>query len=245
MPLIHFRFYASLNDFLPLKRQGSGFSIELDRRTSVKDMIEALGVPHTEVEAILINGTSVDFTCIIKGEDRISVFPAFDTPDIAPLIKLNELPPGRTRFVLDCHLGRLARYLRQLGFDTLYRNDFNDDEVAELSATEQRIVLTRDRNLLKRSIIRHGYFVRQTDPRKQLDEIIQRYALKHEIIPFGLCTRCNGEVRRVDKTSILDLLEPNTRLHYNDFYQCSSCRQIYWEGSHFEHMKRLSDHYTR
>lgn len=244
MPFVHFRFYADLNDFLPLDNQGVCFDVILNRRTSVKDMIEALGVPHTEVEVILINSTSVDFSYLLKDADRVSVYPAFDTPDITPLIKLNHLSAGNTRFVLDCHLGRLARYLRQLGFDTLYRNDYDDDELATLSANESRILLTRDRNLLKRSIITYGYFVRETDPRRQIDEIIRRYALKNRINPFGLCTRCNGKVMAVDKKLVMDQLEPNTKLHYNDFYQCADCKQVYWEGSHFEHMKRLTDHYA-
>ena len=241
MSSVALRFYAELNDFLRAARKFRRFEIELNRRTSVKDLIESLGVPHTEVEVILANGKSVDFNYIVKTQDDLSIYPMFESVDVTPLLKLRDTPLRHTRFVLDCHLGRLARYLRQFGFDTLYRNDYTDDELAETSAREHRILLTRDRSLLKRSIITHGYFIREFDPRKQLDEVIRRFDLRGQIIPFGRCTRCNGLVERIDKKAIEHRLEPKTRLYYEDFWQCSSCSQIYWEGSHIKHMIALTD----
>ncbi len=241
MSSVALRFYAELNDFLRDTRKQTRFEIKLDRRTSVKDLIESLGVPHTEVEVILANGKSVDFSYIVKAQDDLSIYPMFESVDVTPVLKLRDAPLRETRFVLDCHLGRLARYLRQFGFDTLYRNDYADDELAETSASEHRILLTRDRSLLKRSIITHGYFIREFDPRKQLDEVIRRFDLRNQIIPFGRCTRCNGIVERVDKKTIIDELEPKTRRYFDDFWQCSSCSQIYWEGSHVRHMIRLTD----
>lgn len=240
-PHAGFRFYEELNDFLSPEKRKVTFDYPLLRRASVKDIIEALGVPHTEVEVILVNGESVDFGYIVGDGDRISVYPMFESLDIRPLLKLRESPLRQPRFVLDCHLGRLARYLRQLGFDTLYRNDYSDDRLATISADEHRILLTRDRSLLKRRIIDHGYFVRNNNPRKQLDEVLKRFDLYADIEPFGRCTRCNGEVIAVDKKDILDRLEPRTHRYFNEFWQCSSCDQIYWEGSHFDKMKSLTD----
>lgn len=234
-----FRFYEELNDFLPPEKRKVAFDYPLQRRASVKDIIEALGVPHTEVEVILANGRSVDFGYIVGNGDRISVYPMFESLDIRPLLKLRELPLRQPRFVLDCHLGRLARYLRHLGFDTLYRNDYKDERLAAISADEHRILLTRDRDLLKRRIVSHGYFVRNHDPRKQLDEVLDRFDLYADIKPFGRCTRCNGMVAAVDKNSILDQLEPKTLRYYDEFWRCDSCGQVYWEGSHFEKMKLL------
>ena len=236
-----FRFYEELNDFLPPEKRKVAFDYPLQRRASVKDIIEALGVPHTEVEVILANGTSVDFGYIVEDGDRISVYPMFESLDIRPLLKLRELPLRQPRFVLDCHLGRLARYLRHLGLDTLYRNDYDDDQLAAISAGEHRILLTRDRDLLKRRIVNHGYFVRSHDPRRQLDEVLARFDLYAEIKPFGRCTRCNGRVATVDKHSILDQLEPKTLRYYDQFWRCDSCHQIYWEGSHFAKMQLLID----
>ena len=241
MSFVALRFYAELNDFLRDAHRKKRFRIELNRRTSVKDLIESLGVPHTEVEIILANGVSVDFSYIVEDEDDISVYPMFESVDVTPILKLRDKPLRRTRFVLDCHLGRLARYLRQFGFDTLYRNDYTDDELARTSAEQNRILLTRDRSLLKRSIITHGYFIREFDPRKQLDEVIRRFDLRDQIVPFGRCTRCNGSVELVSKRDILDQLEPKTRLYYDTFWQCTSCDQIYWEGSHVKHMIKLTD----
>ena len=241
MSNVALRFYAELNDFLRDAQKQTRFTIELNRRTSVKDLIESLGVPHTEVEIILANGRSVDFSYIVEDEDELSVYPMFESVDVTPILKLREKPLRIPRFVLDCHLGRLARYLRQFGFDTLYRNDYSDDELAQTSATENRILLTRDRSLLKRSIITHGYFIRAFDPRKQLDEVIRRFDLRALITPFGRCTRCNGTVTEVDKQAIEDQLEPKTRLYFDTFWQCRSCGQIYWEGSHVKHMVRLTD----
>lgn len=241
MSYVALRFYAELNDFLLDARKKSRFKIELNRRTSVKDLIESLGVPHTEVEIILANGKSVDFRYIVEDGDELSIYPMFESVDVTPILKLRDKPLRETHFVLDCHLGRLARYLRQLGFDTLYRNDYRDEVLAQTSADEHRILLTRDRNLLKRSIITHGYFIRAFDPRKQLDEVINRFDLRAQIIPFGRCTRCNGIVERVDKKTIEHQLEPKTRKYFDTFWRCASCGQIYWEGSHVKHMIKLTE----
>jgi len=241
MSYVQLRFYAELNDFLRDAQKKTRFKHELNRRTSVKDLIESLGVPHTEVEIILANDKSVDFSYIVKQQDDLSIYPMFESVDVTPLLKLRDAPLRDTRFVLDCHLGRLARYLRQFGFDTLYRNDYADDELAHTSASEHRILLTRDRSLLKRSIITHGYFVREFDPRKQLDEVIRRFDLRNQIIPFGRCTRCNGIVEVVNKAAIEHLLEPKTRRYFDEFWQCTDCGQVYWEGSHVKHMIELTD----
>ena len=240
-PCAEFRFYEELNDFLPAEKRKVTFDYPLQRRAAVKDIIEALGVPHTEVEVILANGESVDFGYIVGDGDRISVYPMFESLDIRPLLKLREQPLRQPRFVLDCHLGRLARYLRHLGFDTLYRNDYADDRLATISVDEHRILLTRDRELLKRRIISHGYCVRSFDPRKQLDEVLARFDLHADIKPFGRCTRCNGMVVAVDKNDIREQLESRTRQYYEKFCRCASCGRIYWEGSHFERMKYLID----
>ena len=241
MSRVALRFYAELNDFLRDARKQTRFTVALNRRTSVKDLIESLGVPHTEVEVILANGESVDFSYIVQEQDDLSIYPMFESVDVTPLLRLRDRPLRVPRFVLDCHLGRLARYLRQFGFDTLYRNDYTDDDLAETSASEHRILLTRDRTLLKRSIITHGYFVREFDPRRQLDEVIRRFDLRGQIVPFGRCTRCNGIVEEVEKQAVESELEPKTRLYFDRFWQCTGCRQIYWEGSHVKHMIRLTD----
>src|SRR5258705_10284063 len=220
MPEASFRFYAQLNYFLARHRRVAGFSHTFDESPSIKDMIESLGVPHTEVTLILVNGNPVDFAYRVQDGDRISVYPAFTGIDIAPL---SDNPTGdavEMRFILDVHLGRLAAYLRMLGFDTLYRNDYDDPELAQVSSDEDRILLTRDLGLLKRSVVRHGYYVRNTDPVRQLAEVLRQYNLFDMNRPFHRCLNCNNLLEVVDKAAIDDRLTARTKQYYDDFRIC-------------------------
>ncbi|MHB1141900.1 MAG: Mut7-C RNAse domain-containing protein [Sulfuricaulis sp.] len=244
MPQVQLRFYEELNDFLPPERRKVSFTHDLSRRTSVKDLIESFGVPHTEVEVILANGRSVDFAYIVQPDDRISVYPMFEGLDISPLLRLREKPLREPHFVVDANLGQLARYLRLLGFDVVYRNDFTDREVARIASEEKRIVLTRDRALLQHRIITHGYFVRAVKPREQAREILARLDLYRELHPFTRCLRCNGELEDVDKQAVLHQLEPKTKKYYERFRRCKACGQAYWKGSHFDRMEKLCDYFT-
>lgn len=239
MSTAHFRFYEELNDFLPSERRKVEFVYEFDRRASIKDAIEALGVPHTEVELILVNGEPVDFGYILRDGDRVSVYPMFESLDVGPVVRLRPKPLRTPRFVLDTHLGTLARYLRLLGFDTLYRNDYRDATLAKISADEHRTLLTRDRDLLKRKIVTHAYFVRADAPRRQLHEVCARLDLCNLIKPFRRCSHCNGLLEEVDKAQIIDRLAPKTRRYYERFLQCTDCGRIYWAGSHFKHLQQL------
>lgn len=243
MSQVQLRFYEELNDFLPPERRKVSFAHELTRRTSIKDLIESFGVPHTEVEVILVNGRSVDFSHIVQAGDRISVYPAFEGLDISPLLRLREKTLRDLRFVADANLGQLARYLRLLGFDVVYRNDFSDREVARVASGEKRIVLTRDRALLQHRIITHGYFVRAVKPREQVREILARLDLYRTLHPFTRCLRCNGELEDVDKQAVLHQLEPKTKMYYERFRRCKTCGQAYWKGSHFDRMEKLCDYF--
>ena len=241
MARVQIRFYEELNDFLSGGLRKLDITHDFERRTSVKDMIESFGVPHTEVEVILVNGKSVDFSHIVHDGDRISVYPVFESLDVSPLIRLRPEPLRNPEFVLDTNLGRLARYLRLLGFDCLYSNDFEDAAVARISAEQQRTLLTRDRSLLQRKIITHGYFVRALRPRLQVPEVLSRFDLYRLIAPFSRCIRCNGPLQAVDKQTIEARLEAKTRRYFNDFRLCNGCGQIYWQGSHYERAMRLVD----
>lgn len=234
-----FRFYEELNDFLAPELRKTTFTHAFDRRASVKDMIESFGVPHTEVDLILVNGNSVDFHYIVGDEDRISVYPVFESLDISPLVRLRPKPLRHPKFVVDTNLGRLARYLRLLGLDCLYRNNFQDDELARLSSGQNRVLLTRDRALLQRKIITHGYFVRETTPRLQVREVLLRFDLRRLLTPFTRCTRCNGTIETVEKHVIENRLEPKTRKYFDQFRMCRDCGQVYWKGSHHVRAQRL------
>ena len=234
-----FRFYAGLNDFLPGERRQVPFVQRFKDNASIKDAIEALGVPHPEVDLILVNGESVDFSYLVQDGDRISAYPLFASIDIAPLLRVRPQPLEEVRFLGDTHLGKLANYLRLLGFDTLYRNDYQDEELAEISSQEGRILLTRDRGLLKRSVVTYGYCVRESEPWQQLLEVLRRFDLFEQIKPFQRCLRCNGAIAPVAKESICDRLLPKTREYYDEFHICPNCQQIYWKGSHYEKMQQV------
>ena len=235
------RVYEELNDFLPPRRRKVRFIHEFQRRASIKDMIEALGVPHTEIDLILVNGQSVDFSHIVQDGDHISVYPLFEAFDIQPLVRVRPHPLRVSRFVLDVHLGKLARYLRLLGFDTLYRNDYDDAELAHLASRERRILLTRDRDLLKRAVVTHGYYVRAVEPRRQVEEVVARLDLYRAIQPLQRCARCNGLLAEVSKQKVWERLPPETRRSIEIYWECGVCSQLYWEGSHMPHIRRFID----
>ena len=235
------RFYADLNDFLPPEKRARTMTYSFHVSGSVKDMIESLGVPHTEVDLILANGQAVDFTYQVQDGDTISVYPEFQSIDISPHAHLRPQPPAEMRFVADTHLGRLAAYLRMLGFDTLYRNDYADDELAKLSAAEDRILLTRDRGLLMRTVVTRGYCLRATQPARQLAELLQRFDLARAIMPFRRCMHCNAMLQPISKEIINDRLLPRTRQHFHEFYNCPQCGRIYWKGSHYRRMRQFID----
>ena len=239
MSKVNFRFYAELNDFLPLNNHQVSFDHEFRGRVSAKHLIESLGVPHLEVDLILVNGRSVDFGYIVEAGDRISVYPVFESIDISSIGSLRPYPLRESKFVLDVHLGQLATYLRLIGFDTLYRNDYQDANLARISLEEKRILLTKDRGLLKHNSITHGYCIRESDPEMQLKEVVRRFDLRRSLAPFSRCLRCNGLIIPVDKATVRHRLEENTRRYFDDFTTCSECGQLYWKGSHFERMERF------
>jgi uncharacterized protein len=244
MKQICIRFYAQLNDFLPPERKIHTVTSRFIVSGSIKDTIEAIGVPHTEVDFILVNGEPVDFGYRAKDGDRVSVFPGFRSIDIRPLAHLQPMTTGEKRFVADGHLGRLAAYLRMLGFDTLYRSDYRDEEVARISSSENRILLTRDCGLLKRNEVRHGYYLRGTEPAQQLVEVLREFDLIPTIVPFRRCMHCNGLLHATQKESVLHRLLPETAKHFEEFYACADCKKVYWKGSHYRRMKSFIESVT-
>jgi uncharacterized protein len=239
MQQAQFRFYAELNDLLSLRNRQRTLVHIFGVPPSLKDVIEAFGVPHTEVGLILANGEPGDFSRLLREGDSISVYPVFRSLDITPLALLQLRSESEMRFVLDTHLGKLAAHLRMLGFDSLYRNDYPDEELAHISATEQRILLSKDRGLLRRSIVTCGYLVRAVQPREQLIEVCRRFNLKGSIVPFRRCIDCNSLLQVVSKELINDRLLPETRKHHDEFRFCPRCNRPYWKGSHYQRMAGL------
>jgi uncharacterized protein with PIN domain len=222
---------------LPSDSRQRTLAYQFTGRPSIKDAIEARGVPHTEVDLILVDGASVGFDHHLRSGERVAVYPIFESLDISSLVRLRPEPLRRTAFILDGHLGKLARLLRMLGLDALYCQDSEDSEIVRLAAAEQRVILTRDRGLLKHAAVTHGYCVRSQEPLQQAREVLRRFDLHAQVKPFSRCVRCNGLLERVDKRAVLSRLPPRTILYYDDFYRCRRCDHVYWPGSHYQNMR--------
>ncbi|WP_018614243.1 Mut7-C RNAse domain-containing protein [Segetibacter koreensis] len=234
-----FQFFLTLNDFLPATNKYKPFRYNFKGTPAIKDAIEAIGIPHTEVDFIIVNGSPVNFTFKLTNNDTVEVYPANAN---TPFVKSHSLSPTLNypiTFVADVQVGRLARALRILGFDTLYKNDFSDKFIVEIAEIEQRVVLTRDIGLLKHKSIKWGYWLRSQTVEKQLQEVVNRFNLLPEVSLFQRCLSCNGEIKKVEKESVLKELPPKTIQFFDDFFQCSRCKKIYWKGSHYEHMLEM------
>ncbi|MGZ3181017.1 MAG: Mut7-C RNAse domain-containing protein [Telluria sp.] len=227
-----FRFYAELNDFLTPANRRREVTLLCAEQATVKHQVEALGVPHTEVELVLVNGAPAPLERLLAEGDRVAVYPR----RTRLLEKPSAQPP---RFIADAHLGGLARQLRMAGFDTLYANTFDDGHIAQAGAEQQRIVLTRDRDLLKRRTVVAGCYVRAQEPAAQFAEVAARYALPPLARPFTLCLHCNAPLEPVPKAAVLDRLPPAVRDTQDEFSFCPCCRRVYWKGSHWKRMAAM------
>ncbi len=237
------RFYEELNDFLPYDKQKVAFSVSWKGKRSIKDLIESLGVPHVEVDLILVNGISVGFDYIVQDNDYISVYPVFEQFEISNITRLRPQSLRMPTFICDVHLRKLVKYLRLFGFDVLYDEKWDDKDLAQIAAEQKRILLTRDRQLLMRKIVDRGLIVRNTSPQKQIVEILDRLDLWDKVNPFSRCIMCNGTV--IEFSSSTEEFEkeksripPGVISWCNEYYKCMQCGKIYWEGSHYEKLTK-------
>jgi uncharacterized protein len=233
-----FRFYEELNDFLPKARRKVPFVYSFSGNPKVKNVIEMIGVPHSQVDLIIVNSEAVNFDYRLMPGDYVSIYPIFETIDISPINRLRPEPLRRTKFILDVHLGRLTKYLRICGFDCLYGN-LDDKEIIALAAKQKRIILTKDRELLMNKAVTHGYWVRSQAPKEQLLEVFKRFDLQGKIRFLVRCLICNTRLKKISKIDIKDRVPQKTSQYYEIFYSCSHCDKIYWEGSHYHNMSQL------
>lgn len=239
MLMATFRFYEELNDFLAPARRRRTFDCPCAQAATAKHMIEALGVPHTEVELVLVNGESAGFERLLQEGDRVAVYPKFETFDISSLLQVRRHPLRVNRFVADAHLGGLARLLRMAGFDTLYDNHYDDGEIERIALHENRIVLTRDRELLKRRGVTHGCYIRALKAELQLRELMDRLDLASSVRPFTLCLQCNAPLRDIGKAQVAERLPPAVRAQHEEFSTCDVCHGVFWKGTHWKRMCAL------
>ena len=236
------QFFGELNDLLPPGRREVSFEEQVDDHASLKHVIESLGIPHTEIGAIVIEGDVVSLASRIPDRSHVQIYPfLYGTNNHSGCLPSGPIqppaPPGEPRFILDIHLGKLAVYLRILGFDSLYRNDFDDPTLAEMADRLERILLSKDRRLLMRNQVHFGYCVRSQNPALQTLEVVRRYRLNDRIKPLHRCLDCNTTLEPVEKRAIVDRLEPLTRRYYQEFHHCPGCDKLYWKGSHYDRMR--------
>jgi len=225
-----FLFHGELGDFLAPQQRTQTLTCHFQGNPGVKDPIETFGVPHSEVALIEVNGQTKSHSYQLQDNDHVEVYPLTGAQAHALLLSTDD---ARPRFIVDVNLGKLARWLRLLGFDTCWKNDFTDSEIVHLSVEERRVILTRDRRLLFHKVILQGFWIRSVIPMEQIQEILRRIGIADGIRPFHRCLECNGLIHPVAKTSIIDKLEPLTRKYYDEFFRCQQCNRIYWKGSHY------------
>lgn len=207
------------------------------RRASIKDVAEALGVPHTEVYSVMAEGKESDLDTLLRAGQSVDLRPA--QPPVDPLCstRLRPCPLPELRFVVDENVAGLALLLRALGYDAAYDRTWDDEAIADLARDEDRFVLSRDRGLLKRSRVIWGRLVRSQEPDGQLAEMVRFLGITRAPQPFVRCLRCNLITEPVSKGRILHRLEPRTSKYFNEFRLCRGCNRIYWRGSHHAHLK--------
>jgi len=239
---IHLRFYEELNAFIPQDLRKKRFTHTLKVHTSAKDLIESFNVPHTQVNMILVNSEQADFCHIIKDQDDVSVFPYFHRFDIDGITKITHPKPYIIRFITDNHLGKLVLDLRMLGFDTHFNKSITQSELVSCANHQERIVLTKNRNILKRKDLKYGYYIYEDNADEQLAEVILQYDLFDEVNPFSRCLVCNSLMEPINKKLVLDRLPPKVKQKHTTFTYCPTCDKIYWKGTHYKKMKqRIED----
>jgi uncharacterized protein with PIN domain len=233
------RFHGDLNVFLVPKTNDAVIERQLSEKTSIKDVIESCGVPHPEVDLILIDEQPVGFGHTLANDATVEVFSVENHSTMYTEKRLQTT--DNSSFVADVHLGGLARNLRLLGFDVAYNQNTDDRQLLHLMASENRALLTRDRRLLMHAVVKTGYYPRSQNAEEQTVEVVRRFHLLDSMAPFTRCIRCNGRLQSVSKAEIVDRLEPLTNMYYHQFQRCGDCEQIYWAGSHFAKLKARLD----
>ena len=236
MKQVHFRFYEELNDYLPEENRKKWFEQTFEQGTTIKNAVEQLGIPYNEIDLILVNQQSQGLDYQLQKEDRISVYPMFELFDISSVSEVRDKPLRNPKFIGDVHLGRVCKYLRMLGFDTLYFKNYTVEQLIELSRQDHRILLSKDQKLGKNPNVNHWYWIRSSDPLEQIRDLYEKLDLAGSITPLTRCIKCNNEIVPVSKEKIQEKLQPRTAKYYEEFFHCPNCERIYWKGSHYEHM---------
>lgn len=235
----YFRVYGPLNDFLPALLRQRVFALAYKTPIKIEEVLESIGIPRSEVALILVNSEPENHEYKIQENDYLSIYPVFESFDISAIAVNGQINIENPRFILDSHLGKLAKYLRMLGFDTLYENNYDDKYIIETGHSEKRIILTRDKLLLQSKDVLDGYYVRAVEKHEQLREVVRKFSLVNKFKSFTRCMTCNSELIPKGKNEIGHRVEQEILKVFNDYFYCSTCNKVFWKGSHFERMEKL------
>ncbi len=236
---VHLRFYEELNRYLPKEKRKRQFDYHITKAVTIQEVLNDLGVPSSEIDLLLVNGESAGLDFVLHGNEHVSVYPRFERFNINDLTKIREKPLRELKFICDSHLGKLSKYLRMLGFDTLFANQNSIDQIIELSLSQNRIILSRNHRLVKHRLVTRSLWVRSFDPLEQIRDVVFQLDLQNSISPLTRCIVCNGRLEKIGKDKIQNRLEEETANNFNDFYICRQCGKIYWKGSHYNNMLTL------
>ncbi len=236
MNRVYIRLYGNLINLSKIKEKN--FTFEFTVSTSVKDIVESLGIPHTEVSLVLVDDKSVGWNFNPSNNSRISYYPFFYAIDISKISKVY-YKVEKLKFICDVHLGRLSKYLRMLGFDCYYKNDLSDEDIIQLSLREKRIILTMDRGILKNKKVTYGLLIRSKDIFEQTKEAVDRFNLYSKIKPLTRCLECNKKLKKISRKTASKTFPYLKDKYYKEFYLCPACNKIYYKGSHYERMKKI------
>ncbi|HAH25485.1 MAG TPA: twitching motility protein PilT [Prolixibacteraceae bacterium] len=242
---VSFRFYEELNNYLPEELRQVWVESNIETKASIGEIIQSLGIPPDEIDLVLVNQQSKSLDYLLQDGDRVSIFPVFESFDLSEMNQLREKPLRNPSFILDVHLGRLCKYLRMLGWDTLYSNQYTPEQMIELSLQEKRILLSRSIQLTRHKQLTHAWWVRSSNPLEQLKDLVTRLDLSSQADPLTRCLNCNNKLISIDKTEVVGRLEDRTAKYYSEFFVCRKCDQIYWKGSHYENMVKFIEQHLQ
>ncbi|WP_020680657.1 Mut7-C RNAse domain-containing protein [Marinobacterium rhizophilum] len=235
------RCHGRLNELLPPSQRWRVRTMHLKQEITLQQLLIPLHIPHPEVDLVMVNGAPARLDYCVRHGDQIHIYPDIGDIDDAAIVPLRVRPLPRARFILDVHLGRLARRLRLLGLDCWYRSQMDDRAIVRLARIQERVILTRDRGLLQRVEVSHGYYVRAIRPEAQLREVLARFEPGPWLRPLSRCMRCNGLIETMSGEEVQRLSRPDLEREFSVIYRCVGCHQLYWQGSHYEQLRKYVD----
>jgi len=242
---VQFRAYAELNDFLRLDRRQIAFDYFYHGPVTIKEAIENQGIPHSSVELVLVNGEPVDFNFHLSENNFISLYPVFELLDISTLTKIRTGTLRNIRFIVDAHLGKLAKNLRIMGFDTLYRNNYADNQIRLIGRLQERIILTKDKGLLMAKNVARGYYVRSVKAKEQTTEVVRKFDLYSKTDSLSRCLICNHKLVEISAAAIPGEILLNLAKGFDFFYKCRHCHKFFWKGLHYKNMAESIQQYIQ